>query len=152
MDQPVPAAAVSLFDGYAAAWRDEAEIVWVAGGPDDYPYVREVAYDLYTRTRTPRRDICGGRLVAYATLRPTATPSYPGMFLRRLWWLAPHDPYPAGPVEAVDPRSLAPGQPSRDWAEAGRPGREGRRYLLLRCRALLRRLLGSVPATLLPPS
>ncbi len=114
---------MNLYDGYAVARRDEAKIVWVQGGPEDYPYVREVAYDLPSRARPPRKRMFGeDQLVAYATLRPTAKASYPGMFQRRCWWVASHDPYPAGPVEAVDPRSIAPGVASQGWAAAGRPG------------------------------
>jgi hypothetical protein len=104
--------------------RDEASIVWLRGGPDDYPYLREVFRLVSGRTRPVRKS---PGLVAYATLRPTASSKWPGRFDRRVWLFRSTDPYPierthpnyaaACPMEAVKPHSIAAGKVSE-------PGRE----------------------------
>ena len=94
----------------------EKDIVWL----DDrskYRYLREVQYPIWSRTTKPRNSIVPGKLVAYATLKPTAKAENPGMFVRRMFYVAAHDPYPAGgPVEAVDPYTVHPGIPAA-WVE-----------------------------------
>jgi len=82
----------------------EKDIVWL----DDrskYPHLREAPhYPIRGRTKKPSKGDVPGKLIAYATLKPTAKAENPGMFVRRLFYVAAHDPYPAGgPVEAVDP-------------------------------------------------
>jgi len=76
----------------------DASRVWKKMG-DKFPYHRD------------------GRLVGYATLTGKAKPSRAsGTYLRRVFWLAPHDRdqdpdglYATGaPSEAVDPRTLKP--------------------------------------------
>jgi len=93
-------------------FEHEKEIVWL----DDrskYSYVREVQYPIWSRTRKPRSSIVGGRLVAYATLEPSAPAHSPGMFVRRLFYVTSRDPYErGGPFEAVDPYSVHPGIPA----------------------------------------
>jgi hypothetical protein len=90
----------------------EEEIVWL----DDrskYPYLREVQLPISGRTRKPRSSIVAGRLIAYATLKPTAPAHSPGMFARRLFYVTQRDPYErGGPYEAVDPYSVQPGIPA----------------------------------------
>ncbi|MFC8293436.1 DUF6009 family protein [Streptomyces sp. NPDC057242] len=98
----------------------EAGLVWLedTGRLD---YVRQSLDRLPTRCGRPayHRD---GRMVGYALLGPEAKPSRPsGTFRRRVFWLLPHDrdtapdgPYATGsPAEAVDVRTLAPGDRGR---------------------------------------
>ncbi|WP_372412456.1 DUF6009 family protein [Streptomyces luteireticuli] len=94
----------------------ETELVWLE---DTIPldYVRQALDRVTGRRRQPpyRRD---GRLIGYAVLGPTAKPSpASGTYLRRVFWLAPHDrdQQPRGlyattaPAEAVDPRTVTVG-------------------------------------------
>jgi hypothetical protein len=86
----------------------------VARAPgENFRYVRESSYCYPTRARRPR--FSGGRLVAYAVLKPEAKSVMPGEFLRRVWWVADHDPYEDGgaPIEAVDPMSITAGHASK---------------------------------------
>ncbi|MEU0575382.1 DUF6009 family protein [Dermacoccus nishinomiyaensis] len=93
----------------------ESDLVWLEdiGGLD---YVRQSLDRLPTRRGKPayHRD---GRMVGYALLGPEARSSRAsGTFLRRVFWLLPHDRdgrpsglYSSGaPSEAVDPRTIAP--------------------------------------------
>jgi hypothetical protein len=93
----------------------ESGLVWLedAGALE---YVRQSLDRLPTRRGKPayHRD---GRMVGYAILGPTSRSSRAsGTFLRRVFWLLPHDRdgqpdglYASGaPAEAVDPRTLAP--------------------------------------------
>lgn len=94
----------------------EERLVWLEDiAPLDY--VRQSLDRLPTRAGKPayHRD---GRMVGYAVLLPRARSSRTsGTFLRRVFWLLPHDRdgmpeglYHCGaPSEAVDPRMLAPG-------------------------------------------
>src|SRR2546428_1620206 len=61
----------------------ERGIVWVRGGPADYPYLRESSTKAGSRAQ-PLRNL-GESVVAYATLRPDAPAITPGIFLRRVW-------------------------------------------------------------------
>jgi hypothetical protein len=90
----------------------EERIQWLGCSPEQFEYVREVAFEFPFRQRLPRRDRCSGRMVAIAVLRPDAPAATPGMFLRRCWWVASHDPYEGSghPCEAVDPCSIRPGK------------------------------------------
>lgn len=94
----------------------ESEIVWLEP-IDELDYVRQSLDRLQSRRGRPpyHRD---GRMVGYATLSGTAKASrVSGTFLRRVFWLLPHDrdQQPHGsyasssPSEAIDPRTLAPG-------------------------------------------
>lgn len=94
----------------------EVDLVWLEDIAD-LDYVRQSLDRLSSRRRKPayHRD---GRLVGYAILGPEAKPSRAsGTYLRRVFWLAPHDRdqqpdglYETGaPSEAVDPRTLQPG-------------------------------------------
>src|SRR5215217_5253529 len=90
-------------------FEHEKGILWL----DDrsrYPYLREVQLPISGQTRKPRSSIVAGKLVAYATLKPTAPAQNPGMFVRRLFYVTSRDPYKRGePVEAVDPYFVHPG-------------------------------------------
>lgn len=94
--------------------RYEEEIIWVDGQPSDFAYVREIIVMVPNRQRRPGRGRVPGRFVAYATLSKEATGSH-GMFDRRCWYVAPHDPYDGSghPIEGVDPASIQAGQASR---------------------------------------
>ncbi|MBZ4018034.1 DUF6009 family protein [Streptomyces purpurogeneiscleroticus] len=94
----------------------EVDLVWLEDIAD-LDYVRQSLDRLSGRRRKPayHRD---GRLVGYAILGPEAKASRAsGTYLRRVFWLAPHDRdqqpdglYEIGaPSEAVDPRTLQPG-------------------------------------------
>ena len=100
--------------------RWEASIVWVRGGPNDYPYLRETSEWSNTRTRWPRRR---QGLVAYSTLQPNSPkPLFDTGFWRRVWRFRETDPYPCErdhpnyenvcPCEGVRPYSIVAGQPS----------------------------------------
>ncbi|MGP3979318.1 DUF6009 family protein [Streptomyces sp. 8N114] len=93
----------------------EEELVWLEDTAA-LDYVRQSLDRVSSRRRQPpyHRD---GRLIGYATLTNKAKPSRAsGTYLRRVFWLAPHDRdqdpdglYATGaPSEAVDPRTLAP--------------------------------------------
>ncbi|SCF67093.1 DUF6009 family protein [Streptomyces sp. Ncost-T10-10d] len=93
----------------------ENALVWLEN-TDALEYVRQSLDRLPTRRGKPayHRD---GRMVGYAVLGPTSRSSRAsGTFLRRVFWLLPHDRdgqpdglYASGaPSEAVDPRTLAP--------------------------------------------
>lgn len=93
----------------------ETDLIWLED-IHDLDYVRQSLDRLPTRRGKPpyHRD---GRMVGYALLGPDARSSRAsGTFLRRVFWLLPHDRdgKPAGlyssgaPSEAVDPRTIAP--------------------------------------------
>ncbi|MFJ2745819.1 DUF6009 family protein [Streptomyces sp. NPDC087440] len=93
----------------------ESELVWLED-IEPLDYVRQHLDRVPWRMKRPsfHRD---GRMVGYALLADTARASRAsGTFLRRVFWLAPHDRdsqpngyYETGaPGEAVDPRTLAP--------------------------------------------
>lgn len=107
----------------------EAAVVWLED-ISCLDYVRQTLDRLPTRRGRPayHRD---GRMVGYAQLGPGAKPSRSsGTFRRRVFWLLPHDRdtapeglYATGaPVEAVDPRTVAPGSKGTKTrrSEAGR--------------------------------
>ncbi|MFB7915389.1 DUF6009 family protein [Streptomyces sp. NPDC056061] len=92
----------------------EIDIVWVASDIDELDYVRQALDRVRGRRSAPpfHRD---GRLVGYAVLGDGAKPSRAsGTYLRRVFWVAPHDrdSAPEGlykfgaPSEAVDPRTI----------------------------------------------
>ncbi|MCC3655870.1 DUF6009 family protein [Streptomyces sp. S07_1.15] len=94
----------------------ENELVWLED-ISTLDYVRQSLERLPTRRGRPayHRD---GRMVGYALLGPEARSSRAsGTFLRRVFWLLPHDRdgqpdglYASGaPSEAIDPRTVAPG-------------------------------------------
>jgi hypothetical protein len=84
----------------------EESIVWLRGGPQDYPYLRETAVIAGTRAR---RSPLFDEAVAYAVLRPDAAGVSPGRFLRRMWSFQPgRDPY-LSPTQGVKPHSIAAG-------------------------------------------
>lgn len=90
----------------------ETDLVWLED-ITHLDYVRQSLHRVSSRRQPPyHRD---GRLVGYATLGTTAKASRAsGTFLRRVFWLAPHDRdqqpnglyATAAPSEAVDPRTL----------------------------------------------
>ncbi|WTX00863.1 DUF6009 family protein (plasmid) [Streptomycetaceae bacterium NBC_01309] len=96
--------------------KDETEIIWLEE-IDSLDYVRQALDRLPGKTARPSY-LRPGRMVGYAVLGPKAKGSREsGKFLRRVFWVAPHDRdqaphgvYSRGaPSEAVDPRTLAPG-------------------------------------------
>lgn len=95
--------------------ENELEIVWLEN-PKSFRYVREGVAFFSTRAKPPRKSL-GGRVVAYAKLKPETKSDYPGEFLRRFWFLQDNDPYPPAPnyypVEAADPGSIKAGEPSK---------------------------------------
>ncbi|WP_328322414.1 DUF6009 family protein [Streptomyces sp. NBC_00388] len=93
----------------------ESKLVWLED-PEGLDYVRQSLDRLSTRSGKPAyyRD---GRMIGYAALGPGSRPSRAsGTFLRRVFWLLPHDRdgapdglYASGaPSEAVDPRTVSP--------------------------------------------
>lgn len=101
----------------AASVAHENGIVWIADVMS-LPYVREtLALIVGRRRRPPERFL--GRVVGYATLGPGARAEVAGVYRRRVFWVARHDrdSEPGGiyatnhPLEAVDPRTVAPGRP-----------------------------------------
>ncbi|MEV6681581.1 DUF6009 family protein [Streptomyces erythrochromogenes] len=106
----------------------EARVVWLEDiGRLDY--VRQSLERLPNRQGRPpyHRD---GRMVGYAVLGPGARASRAsGTFLRRVFWLLPHDrdQQPEGsyafssPSEAVDPRTLRPRDPGRRTQRSAGP-------------------------------
>jgi hypothetical protein len=98
----------------------EVDIVWLED-PTGLDYVRQALDKVNTRRGKPRyeRD---GRLIGFSNLAPKAPRSADsGLFTRRTFYLLPHDrpnrpddpecPYNVGsPLEAVDPRTVAPGK------------------------------------------
>ena len=97
----------------------EQSIVWVQGGPDDYPYLRESSVRVGTRARRVTR--CSEALVAYATLRPDAPNVTAGRFPRRIWTFQFGDRNPGDvvrcPMQAVRPRSIRAGHRSESGGE-----------------------------------
>jgi hypothetical protein len=95
--------------------KNELEIIWLEN-PDQFRYVREGVYQMSTRGRSPGKRIFGGKVVAYAKLKPDTKSDYPGEFLRRFWFLQDNDPYPPAPnyypAEAADPKSIKAGEAS----------------------------------------
>ncbi|MFI7386435.1 DUF6009 family protein [Streptomyces sp. NPDC049813] len=94
----------------------EQDLIWLED-IDALDYVRQSLDRLPTRRGRPayHRD---GRMVGYATLSADARASRAsGTFLRRVFWLLPHDRdqrpdglyASAAPSEAVDPRTLGAG-------------------------------------------
>ncbi|MFG2525423.1 DUF6009 family protein [Streptomyces sp. NPDC048527] len=95
----------------------EIDIVWVAPDIDELDYVRQALDRVRGRRTAPpfHRD---GRLIGYAILGSDAKASRAsGTYLRRVFWVAPHDRdsapeglYKSGaPSEAVDPRTVEAG-------------------------------------------
>lgn len=104
------AAYIPMSDPRALRW--ETGIVWLES-PENFRYVREGTLFVCSRARRPRSGV-PTRLVAYSVLSPKAPSDHPGEFLRRVWWVASHDPYEGRghPIEAVDPLRIRPGKPS----------------------------------------
>jgi hypothetical protein len=112
-----------------AEWRglldDEQSIEWVRGfDPHQVRYVRQLLRQ--TEPAARGRPRCarfpGWRVVGWANLRPRAR-SVGGCFTRRVFFLRRHDPYVPGPVEAVDPLTIAPRVPGLVTARMLRPAR-----------------------------
>ncbi|WP_433519056.1 DUF6009 family protein [Nonomuraea sp. CA-143628] len=94
----------------------EIDIVWTEDIAH-LDYVRQSAVIAHTRkghTRCPAWH--EGRTVGYGVLDPSTKRDWPLGFLRRVFWVKPHDrsEQPDGiyahdcPAEAVDPRTVAP--------------------------------------------
>ena len=110
------AARRGLEDRLSLLKAGEAEIVWNED-VRELSYVRESLMPYRRRRGAVRWHT--GRTIGYSTLRPDSPGLGGGWFLRRVFWLAPHDrkgaiagEYPPGghlPSEAVDPRTVRPG-------------------------------------------
>lgn len=97
----------------------EVGIEWIADLAD-LDYVRQSAVITHARKGYLRCPTAPeGRTVGYTILDPATKPEWPPRgFLRRVFWVKPHDRSedPGGiyahdcPTEAVDPRTVAPGQ------------------------------------------
>jgi hypothetical protein len=98
--------------------QHEVGIIWV----EDITALDYVREDLWTwcasRQQRPPWDGHDGRMIGYGVLAADAPHNgYPGQFSRRVFWLNTHDRdsgrmYLTGaPMEAVDPRTVAPGVP-----------------------------------------
>ena len=87
----------------------EAGIVWLED-PATLRYVRSTVRPCPFRSRKPGHRWYTGRLIGYATLAASVR-SKTGMFPRRMFTVAPHDPYEGkgAPSEAVDPLTVTPG-------------------------------------------
>ena len=113
---------------HCARWRagHEAAIVWSVD-PSDLDYVR--VWEVWSARRhgAPRWRFKSFELLGWADLGPGAR-TFGGRFVRRVFYLKPHDRRPGNPgeyyrvgapCEAVDPRTLAPNRPgfktSRAW-------------------------------------
>jgi hypothetical protein len=96
----------------------ELGIVWVHGGPQDYPYLREATTKAGSRARSIFRP--SGSLVAYATLTSNAPSASPGIFERRIWTFQAGDKESRDgggcPMQAVKPHSIR----ARRRSESGR--------------------------------
>lgn len=108
----------------------ETELVWLRQAEEiqQLPYVREE----FVACRGPQgKPLTSRCLLGYTRVDPRRT-YFGGLYWRRVFWLAPHDPRHHGhrtgvyrrgaPMEAVDPRTVAPGVPgrltSRAWGVA----------------------------------
>lgn len=105
----------------------ETEVVWLED-LDNLDYVRQALDRVHTRRGKPRyeRD---GRIVGYSNLAADAERDPDsGLFPRRTFFLLPHDrdnaptgPYEVGaPGEAVDPRTIEPGEVGAKTARSQR--------------------------------
>ena len=88
----------------------ELAIVWVRGGPDDYPYLREE--HTFASTRAKSIPNLTSSVVAYATLKPTAASKSPGRFQRRQWKFQFGRDGDLSPIQGVKPHSIAAGRRS----------------------------------------
>jgi hypothetical protein len=98
--------------------KDEVAIIWTED-VSGQRYVREMLTYAYTRRR-PMAYHGNGRAVGYAALKKDARTRTPRVFLRRVFWLAPWDPYEGGgaPCEGVDPSTVEPRKPGVQTARA----------------------------------
>src|SRR5438132_1548046 len=91
----------------------ELGIVWIRGGPSDYPYLRESYTKAGTRARRQRN--LGESVVAYATLRRDAPSITPGIFLRRIWSFQSGRDGHLSPMQGVKPHSILAGRRSERY-------------------------------------
>lgn len=105
----------------------ESGIVWLEN-IDRIDYVRVMERAMCRSRHRRPLPLLGDyiRVVGYVILRPDAPRYCPGWFHRRLFWLANHDRdrdpngvYAIGiPGDAVDPRTVLPGEPGRPTRRA----------------------------------
>lgn len=96
--------------------EDELEIVWLMD-ISKMDYVRQ-SMDMYCSRKNTKPKHVVGTLVGYAILKPETKTDENHDYHRRFFWLKDHDRYyqPEGvyktgaPLEAVDPRTVAPGE------------------------------------------
>ncbi len=91
----------------------ERDVVFLEDPVTARGYWREAS--AWSNWRTRRPAWLSGQLLAYAVLDTSTFRDRAGLFLRRVWWRAPHDQYPGGPIEAVDPTSIEVRCPSLRW-------------------------------------
>ena len=100
----------------SGALQLESELVWL----DDiskYDYVRVIEQTVMSRVGLPKTRHIGYRTVGYTNLRAEARSSRFRLLTKRVFFVKSHDRseqpdgvYKTGcPIEAVDPRTLAPG-------------------------------------------
>ncbi len=106
----------SVFEISRYFYSDEISITWLSN-PTFHPFVRERLIWCANRAAKPAKWRLPQNVLGHSNLRPDAKPEHPCTFLRRCWFRAAHDEIYGmnghGPYEAVDPRSIRVGQPSR---------------------------------------
>lgn len=113
---------------YFPGIEDELEIKWLMD-ISKMDYVRQ-SMDMYCSRKNTKLKPPVGTLVGYAILKPETKTDEHHHYHRRIFWLKEHDRYyrpegvykTGGPLEAVDPMTVAPGEAGelteRAW---GRP-------------------------------
>lgn len=96
-------------------YEDEEDVIWLESA-EGLPYLREVV-EGGDRTRRLKPHF-NRRIIAYTRLKPNAKPdrgyqNASAGYRRRYWYISSQDPYQGGPIEAVDPKTIIAGQPSR---------------------------------------
>ena len=101
----------------------EISIEWLRPPESVAAYLREKIRPHRSPQGRPTLGVTEGELIAYAVLDSDTKPARRGRhhprYARRVWYVAPCDPYEPGPGEAVVPASVAPGRESEPWIGGG---------------------------------